>query len=80
MESKRFATRDRILQYLILYQEEWGYGPSVREIARAVGLSATSTVAMHLDRLEDNGLIVRERAKCRGIRATRTELPLPALS
>lgn len=44
-----------------------GYPPSVREIAKAVGLASASTVHGHLDRLETKGYIRRDRTKPRAI-------------
>ncbi len=44
-----------------------GYPPSVREICAAVGLSSTSTVHGHLERLEKKGLIKRDATKPRTI-------------
>jgi repressor LexA len=49
---------------------EKGYPPSVREICAAVGLSSTSTVHGHLDRLEKKGLIKRDPTKPRTIEIT----------
>ena len=76
---KPYQTRERILQFIILYREEWGFGPSIREIARAVGVSAPSTVAQHITWLEDNGMITRVEHKFRSISATQDTLPIPAL-
>ncbi len=56
-----------VLEYLIEYQEERGFAPSVREICSAVGLSSTSTVHGHLSRLEEKGYIRRDVAKPRAI-------------
>ena len=56
-----------VLEYLIKYQEEKGFAPSVREIGSAVGLSSTSTVHGHLARLETKGYIRRDPAKPRAI-------------
>ena len=33
------------------------YAPTIREIGKAVGLSSTSSVAVHMERLEGKGLI-----------------------
>ncbi len=44
-----------------------GYPPTVREIGQNVGLKSTSTVHGHLDRLEEKGLIRRDRTKPRAI-------------
>lgn len=44
-----------------------GYPPSVREIAKAVGLASSSTVHGHLERLENKGYIRRDPTKPRAI-------------
>src|SRR5690625_4971917 len=44
-----------------------GYPPSVREIAKAVGLASSSTVHGHLSRLESKGYIRRDPTKPRAI-------------
>ena len=77
--NKPCATRDKILQFIILYREEWGFGPSIREIARAVGVTSPTTVAQHLDQLELRGLITREEHKWRSIAATESVLPIPSM-
>ena len=72
-------TRVRILQFITVYREEWGFGPSVREIAKAIGVSSPSTVAQHLDWLEDHGMIIRTKSKFRSLIATQKELPIPVV-
>jgi repressor LexA len=49
-----------------------GYPPSVREIARAVGLASTSAVHHHLQILEREGYLERGAAQSRAIRLTPT--------
>lgn len=44
-----------------------GYPPSVREIAKAVGLASSSTVHGHLERIEKKGFIRRDPTKPRAI-------------
>src|SRR5690625_1530306 len=44
-----------------------GYPPSVREIAKAVGLASSSTVHGHLQRIENKGYIRRDPTKPRAI-------------
>jgi len=44
-----------------------GYPPSVREIGEAVGLSSSSTVHSHLEKLEELNLIRRDPTKPRAI-------------
>ena len=60
-----------IYEYLAKYQDENGYLPSVREICKAVGLSSTSTVHMHLKKLEECGRIQRDGSKNRAITLVR---------
>lgn len=77
--NKPCPTRDKILQFIILFREEHGFGPSIREIARAVGVSAPSTVAHHLTWLEDHGMISRSQYKFRSLVATQNSLPISAV-
>ncbi|MEF9840972.1 MAG: transcriptional repressor LexA [Raoultibacter sp.] len=49
---------------------EKGYGPTVREICQSLGLSSPSTVHVHLQALEDKGLIKRDPLKSRSIALT----------
>lgn len=77
--TKPCPTRDKILQFIILFREEQGFGPSIREIAKAVGVSAPSTVAQHLTWLEDHGMISRSQSKFRSLVATQDTLPISAV-
>jgi SOS-response transcriptional repressor LexA len=56
--------------YILRHYKSYGYGPTVREIARAVKLSSPSTVQYHLNTLE--------RYKCisRSKKSSRTIIPL----
>lgn len=49
---------------------ERGYAPVIREISAAAGMSSTSTIAWHLQTLEDKGYIERGRG-ARAIRLLR---------
>ncbi|MEK5207465.1 LexA family protein [Psychrobacillus sp. FSL H8-0510] len=46
-----------IYEYIKYYLAEHSYSPTIREIAYAVGLTSTSTVHGHLDRLRRKGYI-----------------------
>ena len=61
------AKQEEILEYLKEVILKKGYPPSVREICTAVGLSSTSSVFNHLEKLEKNGYIRRDPAKPRCI-------------
>lgn len=56
-----------IYEFIVSYYEENSIPPTVREICTAVGLSSTSTVHAHLNKLEQNGLIYRNPTKQRAI-------------
>lgn len=62
--SKR---QQMILDYIQDQVNDKGYPPSVREIAKAVGLASSSTVHGHLLRLESKGYIRRDPTKPRAI-------------
>ena len=62
-DSKRKEILDAIRDYMAVH----GYGPSVRELGEAVGLSSTATVHYHLRELARQGLIVMENGKKRSI-------------
>lgn len=62
--SKR---QQMIFDYIKSEVEVKGYPPSVREIAKAVGLASSSTVHGHLERIEKKGYIRRDPTKPRAI-------------
>jgi repressor LexA len=70
----------RILDFIAATLRARGYPPSVREIARAVGLASTSAVHHHLQILEREGYLERGAAQSRAIRLTPTAALRLALS
>lgn len=62
--SKR---QQQILDFIRDTLRSKGYPPSVREIGQAVGLSSSSTVHSHLEKLEELNLIRRDPTKPRAI-------------
>lgn len=56
-----------IFDYIIAFQRDKGFSPSVREIGEAVGLKSPSTVHFHLKGLEGAGLIQKQEGKTRTI-------------
>ncbi|WP_372451765.1 transcriptional repressor LexA [Catellatospora tritici] len=58
-------------QRILAVIQEWigkrGYPPTLREIGRAVGLSATSSVSHQLGELERKGLLQRDRGRPRAM-------------
>lgn len=69
--TKHDAERQiKILDYIAATLRARGYPPSVREIARAVGLASTSAVHHHLQILEREGYLERGAAQSRALRLT----------
>src|SRR5690625_2285519 len=65
--TKLSKRQQMIIDYIKKEVSEKGYPPSVREIAKAVGLASSSTVHGHLLRLENKGYIRRDPTKPRAI-------------
>lgn len=65
--TKLSERQQMIYDYIKSEVKEKGYPPSVREIAKAVGLASSSTVHGHLSRMEAKGFIRRDPTKPRAI-------------
>lgn len=61
------ARQQEILNYIKTEVQKKGYPPSVREIGEAVGLSSSSSVHAHLEKLEEMGYLRRDPTKPRAI-------------
>lgn len=59
-----------VLSFIYQHVRDHGYPPTVREICAAVGLSSTSTVHGHINRLIGKGLLQRDPAKPRALEIT----------
>lgn len=65
---EKLSKRQQMIYDFIKSEVEMkGYPPSVREIAKAVGLASSSTVHGHLERIENKGYIRRDPTKPRAI-------------
>jgi repressor LexA len=62
--------KGRILDFIAATLRARGFPPSVREIAKAVGLASTSAVHHHLLILEREGYLERGESEARAIRLT----------
>lgn len=60
--------RRQILDFIIDFQRDHGYPPSVREIGKSVGLASSATVHDHLDRLAEGGYLVKDPTKPRALK------------
>ncbi|NLW60336.1 MAG: transcriptional repressor LexA [Firmicutes bacterium] len=66
--------QQEILEFIIKETQSKGYPPSVREIGEAVGLSSSSSVHAHLEKLQQLGYIRRDPTKPRAIEVLRPNL------
>lgn len=55
----------QILDFIDRFKKDRGYPPTVREIRDGVGLNSTSSVHAQLARLENSGILRRERSRSR---------------
>jgi len=69
-------TKDEILKVIQEFVNDFGYPPTIREIAKMVGLKSTKAVKVHLDNLARAGLIKKIPTKARGIRIEPVRLPI----
>lgn len=66
--SETLSKRQKaVLESIENYIAEKGYGPTVRDICKDLGLSSPSTVHVHLNSLEKKGFIKRDPLKSRSI-------------
>lgn len=56
-----------IYDYICDYVKEFGYPPTVREIAKRVGLASSSSAHHYLKQLEEKGYIQRKEGSPRAI-------------
>lgn len=66
--SELSARQSKILDYIRTFIDENEYPPSVRDIQRGCGISSTSVVDYNLRRMEEKGLLERDREVSRGIK------------
>lgn len=68
---KNLSTKQlNVLEYIYQTVQTQGYPPTVREIGKAIGLSSTSTVHGHIDRLQKNGYLEKDPTKPRTLEIT----------
>ncbi len=56
-----------VFHYIENFINENGFGPSYREVMRALGLKSVSTVATHVDGLIVRGLLVKRENSARSL-------------
>ncbi len=68
MENERATKRQQeLLAYVDGFIRDTGYGPSYREIMRALDYKSVSTVAVHIDGLIAKGYLVRRDKSARSL-------------
>ena len=68
-------TRHLIYDFILAYSEQNGFPPTIREIAKAVGVSSSGTISAHLKHLEQEQLIRRFNNRARAIQPVTTVPP-----
>ncbi|MCJ7622506.1 MAG: hypothetical protein MUO76_03310, partial [Anaerolineaceae bacterium] len=51
----------KIMEYLVSFQENNGYAPSIRQIGENIGVNSTSLVDYYLRQLVNHGYIERDQ-------------------
>lgn len=59
--------QERLLNFIVKFHEDYGYSPSVREIAQGLGVSSPSAVKVMLDRLQEQGVLNKSSGVARSI-------------
>ena len=65
---------DEVIRYIEWHWKELGYPPSLRDIARAIGIKSSSTIHAIIMKLESEGRIVRDPYR-RAIKLTSKSAP-----
>jgi repressor LexA len=65
--SKPLSKEEKVWAFIKTFRKEHPYGPTLREIQKAVGVSSPSMVIWYLDKLEKAGKIRRDRRLSRSI-------------
>ncbi len=73
MATVLYKRQKQILDYIDKNISDYGYAPTLTEIAQYLGLSSLSTVHEHLAVLEKKGLVRRYRGAVRGIELIKKE-------
>lgn len=68
IKHRRGTGQERVYNFIVEFIKNNGYAPSVREICAGTDLSSTSSVYMHLLKLEDKGKIQMKKKFTRAIK------------
>ena len=68
MEKAELTKREKvILDYIVRYRQEKHYSPSMRQIAKGIGLNSVATIHGHIHKLEKKGWIMPYDGTARSI-------------
>ena len=75
MDKQRSSKRQReLLNFVDTFIQGHGYGPSYREVMRALGYKSVSTVAVHIDGLIAKGYLRKRDHSARSLEVVTTHL------
>ena len=60
----------KIIRFIIIYSEENGYPPTIRDIGERINVSSTSQVSYYLNKLKDKQLITKNGHTSRSLLVT----------
>lgn len=63
-----------VLEIVAAWIAKYGFPPTIRDIAQALGVASTNGVVQHLNALERKGHIMRDSRRSRGIKLLRTNI------
>lgn len=76
MDNQRASKKQReLLQFIDGFIKGNGYGPSYREIMRALGYKSVSTVAIHVDGLITRGYLRKTTHSARSLEVVSLQTP-----
>src|SRR5665647_2824704 len=76
--NERSSKRQReLLNFVDSFIQGYGYGPSYREIMRALGYKSVSTVAIHIDGLIAKGYLRKSDNSARSLAVVTTHIDSP---
>lgn len=77
MDNRSSKKQQELLQFIDGFIKGNGYGPSYREVMRALGYKSVSTVAVHVDGLIAKGYLRKKDHSARSIEVVtlRSEMP-----
>lgn len=63
--------QSKVLEIIKMYIKDYGYAPSIREIADELGVSSPATVKQHLEGLVSKGYLRKTNASMRNVEPTK---------